>query len=227
MVETTAGLLAGAAEGLDVSDDGLPVGMAERRVVDHDVFRRHALVLEIGLQDLVGGAGIDIIGAGQHPALDTFICHQIVDGRDRLLIGRGAGVEHVARGFLAFILHGIEQDAVQFFEHRQHRLPAHRGPAAEHGGHLVLLNQFPRLFREQRPVRGGIDDDGLQLLAEDAALLVLLIDQHQHDVLQRGLADRHGAGERMEYADLDRVFGRRRGCGAEGAVSQNRRRRQT
>ena len=26
---------------------------------------------------------------------------------------------------------------------------------------------------------------------------------HMHDVLQRGLADRHGAGERMEDADLD------------------------
>src|SRR6266705_2370149 len=45
------------------------------------------------------------------------------------------------------------------------------------------------------------------LFAEKAALLVLLVDQHQHHVLQRGLADRHGAGERMEDADFDRVLG--------------------
>jgi len=51
-----------------------------------------------------------------------------------------------------------------------------------------------------------VDDDGLELLAEQAALLVLLVDQHQHDVLQRRLADCHGPGERMQYADLDRVF---------------------
>src|SRR5882757_4869035 len=53
------GLLARRAELLDVGDDGLPIGMTERRVVDHDVFLRHALRLQIGLEDLVGGARID------------------------------------------------------------------------------------------------------------------------------------------------------------------------
>ena len=72
---------------------------------------------------------------------------------------------------------------------------------------LVLGDQLARLLGEQRPVGGRIDDDGLELLAEQAALLVLLVDQHQHHVLQRRLADRHGAGERMEDADLDRVLG--------------------
>ncbi len=65
-------LLAGRAELLDVGDDRLPVGMAERRVVDHDVFGRDALRLEVGLEDLVGGARIDVVGAGQNPALDAF-----------------------------------------------------------------------------------------------------------------------------------------------------------
>ena len=41
------GLLAGRAEFLDVGDVGLPVGMTERRVVDHDVFGRDALGLEV------------------------------------------------------------------------------------------------------------------------------------------------------------------------------------
>ena len=73
---------------------------------------------------------------------------------------------------------------------------------------LVLGDQLTRLFGKQRPVRRGIDDDRLELLAEQAALLVLLVDQHQHHVLQRGFADRHGAGERMQDADLDGVVGR-------------------
>src|SRR5262249_5863452 len=32
-------------------------------------------------------------------------------------------------------------------------------------------------------------------------------DEHTHHVLQRGLADRHGAGERMEDADFNRLLG--------------------
>ena len=164
---------------------------------------RDALQLQIGFEDLVGGARIDVVGAGQHPALHTVLFHQVVDRRDRLLVRRGAGVEHVAAALLAFVLHRIEQDAVQLLEHRQHGFARHRGPAAEHRGALVHRQQLPRLFGEQRPVRCGIDHHRFQLLAQQAALGVLLLDQHQHDVFQRGLADRHGAGERMQDADLD------------------------
>jgi len=56
-----------------------------------------------------------------------------------------------------------------------------------------------------------VDHDGLELLAEHAALLVLLVDQEKDGVLQRGLADGHGAGKRMENAHLDGVVGRLRG----------------
>jgi hypothetical protein len=72
-------------------------------------------------------------------------------------------------------------------------------------GDLFLLQQLARLLGEQRPVRCRVDHDRLQLLAEQAALLVLLVDQHQHDVLQRRLADRHRARQRMQHADLDAV----------------------
>jgi hypothetical protein len=37
MVETTAVFLPGGTELLDIGDDGLPVGVTERRVVDHDI----------------------------------------------------------------------------------------------------------------------------------------------------------------------------------------------
>ena len=181
--------------------------VTERRVVDHDVFLLDALRLQIGLKDLVGGARIDVVGAREHPALHLLFLHQIVDRRDRLLVRRGAGVEHVALALLALVLHRIEQDRVQLLEHRQHGLARHRGPAAEHDRHLVLGDQLARLLGEQRPVRGRIDHDRFELLAEHAALLVLLVDEHQHHVLQRGLADRHGAGQRMQDADLDGVLG--------------------
>ena len=183
--------------------------MSERRVIDHDVGIRDALLLEIGFEDLVGGARIDVIGAGEHPALclAAVLRHQVIDRGDRLLVGRGAGIEHVALALLAFVLHRVEQDVVELLEHGEHGLARHRGPAAEHRGDLVLGDELARFLRKQRPVRRRVDHDGFELLSEHAAFLVLLLDQHEHDVLQRRLADRHGAGERMEDADLDGVLG--------------------
>jgi hypothetical protein len=82
-------------------------------------------------------------------------------------------------------------------------------------GDLVLGDQLACLLGEQRPVRRRVDDHGLELLAENAAFLVLLIDEEQHRVFQRGLADRHRAGKRMKNADLDGVLSRRRQYGGK------------
>src|SRR3546814_1206935 len=90
------------------------------------------------------------------------------------------------------------------FENRQHRLARDRGPAAKHHRNLVLGDQFARLFGEQRPVGGRIDHDGFDLLAEQAALLVEIVDHHQDGVLQCGLRDCHGARQRMQHAHLTR-----------------------
>ena len=200
-------LFAGGAELLDRGNASLPVGVAERRVVDRDVRVGDALRLEIRFENLVGGTRIDIVGALKHPALDLLFLGKIVDRRDRLLVGRGAGIEDIALALFPLVLHGIKQDAVELLEHGQYRLARYRRPAAEHGRDFVLGNEFARLLREQRPVRGRIDHDRFELLAEHAALLVLLLDEHEHDVFQRGLADRHGAGEGMQDADFDRVLG--------------------
>src|SRR5580658_9362128 len=204
-------LLAGRGEFLDVGDDRLPVALAERRIVDHDVFGGDSLGFEERLQDLVGGARIDVIGAGEDPALDVaaFLAHQIFDRRDRLLIGCRSRIEDIARTLLALILDRIEEQPVQFFEDRQHRFARDRGPAAENDGDMILADEFARLFGEERPVRGRIDHDRLDLLAEQPALLVEIVDQHQDRVLEGGLADRHRPGQRMQHADLDRVVGRR------------------
>ena len=204
------GLLAGRSELLDVGHDGLPIGMAEWRVVDHDVLGLHALRLQISLEDFVGRARIDIIGAGQHPALHLLFLGEVIDRGDRLLVGRGARVEDVALALLTLVLDGVEQDAVELLEDREHGFARHGGPAAEDRHDLVLADQLAGFLRKERPVRRRIDDDGFELLAEDAAFLVLLFDQHEHGVLQRRLADRHGSRERMQHADLDRLLRMRR-----------------
>ena len=136
------GLLAGRAEPLDRGDAGLPVGVAERRVVDRDVRGLHALGQQVGLEDLVGRARIDVVGAFEHPPLHADVLHQVVHRGNRLLVRRRAGVDDVLRRLLAFVLHGIEEQAVVLLEHRQDRLSRHRRPAAEHHGDLVLLQQL-------------------------------------------------------------------------------------
>ena len=196
-------------ESLDPCDDLAPVGMPERRVDRRDILGCYAFVGEIGAQDLVGGPRIDIVGAEQNPPanLAAILAHQVADRRNRLLAWRSAGVENVSRAFFALILHGIEQQAVQLLEDRKNRLSGHGGPAAEYDRDLLLREQLARLFGEGVPVRRRIDDDRLQLLAEQPAFFVLIRDHHQDRVLQHGLADGHGAGQGMQNADLDGVFG--------------------
>ena len=169
-----------------------------------------ALGLKIGLENLVGGARIHIVRAREHPALHADVLHQVVHRRDRLLVRRSAGVEDVLRRLFTFVLHRVEQQAVVLLEHRQHRLARHAGPAAEHHVDLVLHQQLLGLLGEQRPVGRRIDDHGFELLAEQPALLVLLVDEHEDGVLERGLGDRHRSGQRVQHADLDGVGGLRR-----------------
>jgi hypothetical protein len=183
--------------------------------------------IRVGLENLVGRLRIDVVGTGQNPALDALFLGQIVDGRDGLLVRSGTRVKDVARGFFTLVLDRVEQDRIQLFEDRQDRLARRRGPATENGGNLVLRNQLAGLFGEQRPVGSRVDDDGFELLAEHATLLVLLGDEHQHDILEGGLRDGHGAGKRVQNTDLDGVVSgestlqrRRRHYGSEQRATQ-------
>ncbi len=202
-------------------DDGLVVAVTERRVLLHDVVVGDALRVQEVAQDLVGRARVDVVGAEEHPALGVaaLLAHQVLDGRDRLLVGRRARVEDVPGRLFALVLHGVEEQAVQLLEDRQHRLARDRGPAAEGHGDLLVLDQVARLLGEQRPVRGRVDDHRLELAPEHAARLVDLLDGHQRDVLERRLADRHRPRQRVQDADLDRplVVGRRGGAPARPA----------
>jgi len=113
--------LAGCGKLLDVGHDRLVIAVAKRRVYLRDVRLRHALGLEERSQDLVGGARINVIGTEQEPAFGgaALFAHQVLDCGNGLLIGCCAGIEHVLRKLFAFVLHWVEQQAVQFLEHRQ------------------------------------------------------------------------------------------------------------
>ena len=194
---------------LILCDDLAPVRMAERRIDRRDIVRVHAFRREIRAQDPVGGARVDVVGSKQNPAanLAAFLAHQVANGRNGLLAWRSAGVENIARAFLAFVLNGIEQQAVQSLEHGKHRLAGGGSPATEHDRGLVLREQLEGLVGKGIRVRCGVDDDRLQFPAEQPALLVLVRDQHKDRVLERGFADGHGAGQRVQDADLDGVLG--------------------
>ena len=69
--------------------------------------------------------------------------------------------------------------------------PAYKDLLAMPGnGRILYVTYTPRLKRA----------------AQHAALGVLLLDQHQHCVLQRGFGNRHGARERMQNTDLDCIL---------------------
>ncbi len=55
------GFLTGRAEFLDGGYTGLPIGVAERSVIDGDIFVLDAFGEEISFEDFVGGARIDVI----------------------------------------------------------------------------------------------------------------------------------------------------------------------
>ena len=83
------------AEFFDVGNNGLPIRMAKRRVVDHDVFFLNAFCNEIGFKDFIGGARIHIIGTGQHPTFNTNIIHQIINSGNGLLIRCCTSVKYI------------------------------------------------------------------------------------------------------------------------------------
>ena len=115
--------LTACREFLHIGHDGLVIGVTKRGVFFVDVFVSHAFAFQVSTQDFVGGAGVHVVGAQQDPTLGAaaFFAHQVIHSRNRLLVGRSAGVEHVFGELFTFVLHGIEQQAVHFFDDRQHR----------------------------------------------------------------------------------------------------------
>jgi len=113
------------------------------------------------------------------------------------------GIENVGGGLLAFALARIEQEAALALDDRQHLLARGRGPAAEDRRDLVLVDELARLLGVELGVGGRVHDDRLDRAAEQPAARALRLDQHDQQFLQRPLASRHGAGQRMQDSDLD------------------------
>src|SRR5207253_8618706 len=100
-----------------------------------------------------------------------------------LLVRNGAGVEAVVAALLGLVERRIEQHTVGLLEDRQDRLAAGRSVAPEHGDDLVPQNELFGLFLEEAHLRFGVFNDRFDLLAEDAALGVDLLDREQLSVV--------------------------------------------
>ena len=140
--------------------------------------------MQEGAQDFIGSARINIVGAEQEEALRAaaVFTHHVFHRRNRLLVWRRAGIEHVRRHLFTFVLYRVEQQAVQLFKYRQYRFTRYRRPAAEYHCGLILAYKLARLFGEQRPVRGRINHHRFQLFAQHAAFGVDFINGHQRYV---------------------------------------------
>jgi hypothetical protein len=119
------------------------------------------------------------------------------------------GVDHVLALLQAFVEGGVVQQAVLLLEHRQHGLARGAGPAAEHGGAVVVHEQLLRLLGEGGPVGGAVFLDDLDLAAQDAAHGVDLVDGQLLGLDRAGLRDGHGAGGRMQLPHRDLGVGHR------------------
>ena len=193
---------AAAGEAADFLDHRAPVGLAERGIAL--AASGNALARQIALEHGIGGARIDVIGADQKEAVDA-LAEQEVHRGDCLLRRRRAGIEDVARGLLALVLAGIEQQRIVALDDRQHFLARCRAPAAEYSRDLVVADELFRQFGIGLRIGLRIDDDRLERPAEEPAVFILPLDQHDQELLQRPLARGHGAGQRMQDADLDRA----------------------
>ena len=88
------GCLPGVGLGfLNLADNGAELGAAQRDILF--ACQRHAQCFELGLDDEVGGAGEDIVGAEQVDALGAQVVDQIIDTWDDLLGGLGAGIDNI------------------------------------------------------------------------------------------------------------------------------------
>ena len=120
-------------EGFHLADDGLIILVMERGVLFHDIFSGNTLGQKERPQDLVRRPRENIIRSKEVELLEAAAvrAHEVFGRRDELLVRRSAGIENIFGALFTLILHGIEEQAVIFFEHRQDRFAAHRCPASE------------------------------------------------------------------------------------------------
>jgi len=185
---------------LDLVHQRAEVGAAQRVVLLADDLALLE-VLDVLARDLHRGARPDVVAADEEVGLGLLLLLRPVQAVEDLLRCLLAGVDHVLALLQAFVEGGVVEQAVFLLEHRQHRLARGAGPAAEHGGDVVVDQQLLALLGEGRPVAGAVFLDDLDLAAEDAAHRVDLVDGELLGLDRAGFTDGHGAGGRVQLAD--------------------------
>ncbi|MNY26441.1 hypothetical protein D3C86_1602910 [compost metagenome] len=109
----------------------------------------------------------------------------------------------------------VKQHCAASFEDRQHGLAAGGGVATEHGGDLVLKDQFRGLFAEGLRIGGTVFNDDLDLPTEHAAGRVDFGHGHHDAVGQKLFSHGKATRLRVERADLD-------GIGGKGPAAESR-----
>ena len=173
-------------------DDRREFGVPERNVFFRNDFA--AVLLKKLLAVIVLFLRIDVVRSDQIELLAEFV-DQPGDEFILLLIGNGAGVDHVLRAFAPFVERRIPVEIVLALEHRQYRLAARRRIGAEHADALVADDEFTRLIREGRGIRCRILYHRNDLHALDAAGRVDLFDREKRGFIERFFDDCRRAGE--------------------------------
>src|SRR5262249_15919984 len=130
-----------------------------------------------------------------------------LDSGNDLLVWRCPGVDNVGRLLQALVLQRVEKQVIVLLDDWPDRLAAGGSPTTEQVASFVLGFQLFRLPGKKWPVGSGVCHGGLHLTAQDPTLGIQLLDGKQGGVDDRPLADGHGAGARVENADLDRLTG--------------------
>src|SRR5580692_3914176 len=96
--------------------------------------------MEKSTQNLVGRSGIDVVRSQEKETLRgaAFLAHQVLNGRNGLLIRGCPGVEDIFLHLLALVLDRVKQKSVQFFKNGKHRFPRNGCPATKDDCNLVL-----------------------------------------------------------------------------------------
>ncbi|KAG0774353.1 hypothetical protein G6F22_014130 [Rhizopus arrhizus] len=160
-----------------------------------------AAVLLHGLaHDAVRLTRVDVVRPHQENARSA-VLDQVGGQLHAALIGRRAGVDDVGRILEALVHRAVPQQGIGALHHRQHRLAAMRGAAAEDDADFVVQQQAGR----QAPVFLGIATrvvhHRFQRPAQHAAQGVdLFHGQHRPEEMLRLGRARHAAA-RIEHAD--------------------------
>ncbi|MPL89757.1 hypothetical protein SDC9_35799 [bioreactor metagenome] len=190
---------------LDLRDRRAELRDIEREELGRDHLA--AVLLDIALHPGRGDVAIVVIGGDGIDLLAVEV-HRIGDHPLHRLRGGGAQRDLVAVAHAAFILRVVEVEGVVAVEDRADRLAAGRGDAAHDHVHLVLQRKLGRVLRIERHVRLRVVDHRLDLLAQEPARIVDLLDRKLEHLVHRHAGGIERPREVVQTPDLDRVGAR-------------------